>query len=167
MKTLLISLIFILSCSMLRSYSPGERRGIKDIGPAHPDTKDAVRIALDEYAVLYPEYAQDTIALTDVKVYWTYSSCDSEVSDRCLHEPCPKNRDYCVRYGDRVYGGIMWYCTEIYVGYRDKISFSSLLHEIGHCTRSQIYGDPDTIHLDEQWWNENRAINIRLRDIGY
>jgi|SRR3990172_404899 len=141
MKTLLISLIFILSC-----YPKHSSRGIRYNTIEVPGQDQAINIARRHAE----ETARDTLEMTLPKIRWVVPlQGDTE----CVG----------IKYHGKCYSGITFGCSEIYVVRYSYISTSSLVHELYHCFYFHLYGDMDPTHSDEDWWYSAQMANDEVR----
>lgn len=98
-------------------------------------------------------YGGEELSHVVVKVYWTDTLC-------------PGYDKTAVIYNGECYAGLNFGCSDIYVADRGDIYNSAFTHELGHCYRDILYGDPDAAHLDTDWWLfVEYQPNVKLKEL--
>lgn len=63
-------------------------------------------------------------------------------------------------------GGLHFSCDEIYVS-DYPLCNSSFVHELIHCYRETLTGDPDGDHADKAWWDLVDPLKEKCRERGF
>jgi hypothetical protein len=113
-------------------------------------------VPLVEGAELVPEPGQEEYvdSLTEaVEARWGWNLEGLEINVWWFDgDPCPGNpKVYGLVEGDRCRAGLAWSC-ELYVARRERVEWSALGHELGHCWRWAQGLDADSQHTDREWW---------------
>jgi len=129
-----------------------------------------------EVANVYKVYNQDkAMLIVEGDFRDTYGLSSSNAFERAkIHwtdTPCPYQDEWAVVVDRHCHPGISWGCEKIFVAMDqnnpNRTCPTALVHEFGHCLRTDAGWDSDSGHKDKDFWDFIEAEHQETCDRGW